>query len=354
MKKLLLTPFILFPFFAVAQIHFSIKIIFDLNHIPNNIIVAQSGERKFDTLLYPQNNVLEYKGQITNPGTFSIKTDSSNPIQIWVDDTPISFTCNEERTKTNYIKLAIANLEGSADTKLLYQMTIPKTDTFRFGPEVTPKQADSIGKTYRYNYVYKLIDSLFITMPRSPILPFYLNYYKPVLGSGIIGAFYNKLPENVQISDQGLSVKKYLDRSALLQPGGIFGNFDMRNQKRKKFSLSSVSAKFILIDFWASWCGPCRSENPHLVKLYEQYRQKGFEIISVSLDENKDAWLNAIKKDNLNWYHVSDLRRWNNKLAEKYKISAIPFTVLLDSNYKIIALPSHTGELQKILTEILK
>ena len=354
MKKLLLSFFILFPFFVIAQIHFSIKITFDLNHITTNIIVAQSGERKFDTLFYPQNNILEYKGQITNPGIFSIKTDFSNPIQIWVDDTPISFTCTEEKTKNNYIKLAIANLEGSNDTKLLYQMTIPKTDTLRFGPDVTPKQADSIGKTYRYNYVYNLMDSLFIKMPHSPILPFYLNYYKPVLGSRMIGVFYNKLCENIQISDQGLSVKKYLDRSALLQPGGIFENFVMKTQKRKKFSLSSLSAKLILIDFWASWCGPCRSENPHLVRLYEQYRRKGFEIISVSLDENKEAWLNAIKKDNLNWYHVSDLKGWNNRLAEKYKISAIPFTILLDSNYKIIALPLLTGDLKKILAEILK
>lgn len=110
-----------------------------------------------------------------------------------------------------------------------------------------------------------------------------------------------------------------------------------------QLKLSDLRGKIVLVDFWASWCRPCRMKNPSLVKLYDQFRDKefsdatGFEIFSVSLDENKSAWINAIAKDKLQWkYHVSDLKGWRNQAAIDYKVDAIPASFLLDENGVII------------------
>ena len=104
-----------------------------------------------------------------------------------------------------------------------------------------------------------------------------------------------------------------------------------------KISLAGFKGKYVLVDFWASWCGPCRQENPNVVRMYNKYKDKGFEIFGVSLDENRDKWLKAIAMDKLTWPHVSDLKGWNSAAAQLYNIQAIPQTVLLDKEGKIIA-----------------
>jgi len=109
----------------------------------------------------------------------------------------------------------------------------------------------------------------------------------------------------------------------------------------------------VLIDFWASWCKPCRLENPHVVKLYKEYRDRGFEVYGVSLDKNKQAWVNAIQQDGLEWIHVSDLQFWNSTAAKLYDVSSIPQTYLIDEDGKIIAKNLRAAELGKKLKEIL-
>jgi thiol-disulfide isomerase/thioredoxin len=105
----------------------------------------------------------------------------------------------------------------------------------------------------------------------------------------------------------------------------------------KEISLESLRGKVVLIDFWASWCGPCRRENPNVVKLYDEYKSKGFEILAVSLDKTKDRWVKAIADDKLTWLHISDLKGWKSKYAQQYGVSSIPQTVLLDREGKIMA-----------------
>jgi thiol-disulfide isomerase/thioredoxin len=101
--------------------------------------------------------------------------------------------------------------------------------------------------------------------------------------------------------------------------------------------LSSLQGKYVLIDFWASWCGPCRRENPNVIKTYAKYKDRGFEIYGVSLDKDRSAWLKAIEADQLTWKHVSDLQYWNSVAAQAYQVSSIPMTFLLDPQGKIIA-----------------
>lgn len=117
--------------------------------------------------------------------------------------------------------------------------------------------------------------------------------------------------------------------------------------------LSSLRGSYVLIDFWASWCGPCRRENPNVIRLYNQYKDKGFTVYSVSLDENKDAWLGAIAADGLVWpNHVSDLIRWNSPVVQAYKIEGIPHTVLVDPKGKIIDIGLRGAELEQKLKDI--
>jgi peroxiredoxin len=137
-----------------------------------------------------------------------------------------------------------------------------------------------------------------------------------------------------------------------LDVGDVAPELEFNSPEGNPVKLSSLRGKYVLIDFWASWCGPCRRENPNNVKLYNKYRNKGFEIYGVSLDQNKDSWKEAIKKDGLEWVHVSDLKYWNSEAAKIYKVEAIPHTVLLDKNGRIIAVNLRGETLTKKLNEI--
>jgi peroxiredoxin len=128
----------------------------------------------------------------------------------------------------------------------------------------------------------------------------------------------------------------------------------MNTPTGETLSLSSLKGKIVLIDFWASWCKPCRMENPNVVKLYNKYKDKGFEILGVSLDREKSAWLQAIKEDNLTWKHVSDLAFWNSSVVKQYNINGVPYTVLVDREGRIIAKGLRGPQLEKKLEEIFK
>ncbi len=122
----------------------------------------------------------------------------------------------------------------------------------------------------------------------------------------------------------------------------------------KQVSLSSLRGKYVLVDFWASWCGPCRQENPNVVAAYNKFKNKNFTILGVSLDEDKAAWKKAIEKDNLTWTHISDLKQWESAVVSPYGIEGIPFNVLLDPQGKIIASALRGADLESKLAEVLK
>ncbi len=122
----------------------------------------------------------------------------------------------------------------------------------------------------------------------------------------------------------------------------------------KAFQLSSLKGKYVLVDFWASWCAPCRRENPNVVAAYNKYKDKNFTILGVSLDKDKDNWQEAIQADKLTWTHVSDLKQWESSMVSLYHFDGIPFNVLVDPQGKIIASSLRGEELEKKLAEVLK
>lgn len=131
-------------------------------------------------------------------------------------------------------------------------------------------------------------------------------------------------------------------------------NFTQNSPEGKPVKLSDFKGKFVLVDFWASWCGPCRQENPNVVAAYQKYKDKGFIILGVSFDSNKDKWLEAIKKDNLTWPHVSDLQGWGNEVGKMYSITSIPQNLLIGKDGKIVAKNLRGSALEEKLAEIIK
>lgn len=143
-----------------------------------------------------------------------------------------------------------------------------------------------------------------------------------------------------------------LELIARFVKGGVAPNFTQNDPQGNPVSLTDFRGKVVLIDFWASWCGPCRRENPNVVRLYAKYKDQGFEVLGVSLDSKQDRWLDAIEKDGLIWTHVSDLKGWSNEVAGMYSVTSIPHTVLLDAEGKILGRNLRGAALDEKLAEV--
>ncbi|GCB33925.1 TlpA disulfide reductase family protein [Bacteroides faecalis] len=169
-------------------------------------------------------------------------------------------------------------------------------------------------------------------------------------------ALLQKIPVNFQNDATIVQIKELIDKQKKTAVGTKFIDFEMQNPEGKTVKLSDYTGKgkVVLVDFWASWCGPCRREMPNLVETYAKYKNKNFEIVGVSLDQDEAAWKEAIKKMDMTWPQMSDLKFWQSEGAQLYAVNSIPHTILIDENGTIVARGLHGEELQTKIAEFVK
>ncbi len=195
-----------------------------------------------------------------------------------------------------------------------------------------------------------------LSNPRSPVALYAVNQFagwdiKPDKTEEL----FNQLPSDIQQWPSAVKLKERIEIAKKTAIGTVAMDFTQNDTLDIPVTLSSFRGKYVLVDFWASWCGPCRVENPNVVKAFNKYREKGFHILSVSLDRpgQKEKWIKAIHDDGLTWTHVSDLKYWNNEVAVQYGIRAIPQNLLLNPEGRIIAKNLRGEELDQKLEEFM-
>lgn len=193
--------------------------------------------------------------------------------------------------------------------------------------------------------------------PSSPLAMYALQQYAGWnIDADKVEPLFNTLSEATKNYPSAVDFRKNMEIARKTGIGKLAMDFTQNDTLGKPVTLSSLRGRYLLIDFWASWCGPCRAENPNVVKVFNKYREKGFHIIGVSLDRpgQKEKWIKAIHDDGLDWTQVSDLQFWNNEVAKQYGIQAIPQNLLLDPEGKIIAKNIRGEELEQKVSEAIE
>ena len=221
------------------------------------------------------------------------------------------------------------------------------------GMDQTEKEIDAVNAEKKE----KVFAAFVQANPASPVALYALQQYAGWdINPDKLEPLFNLLSASNQALPSAVLLKEDLEIAKKTGIGRIAMDFTQNDTLGNPVQLTSLRGKYLLVDFWASWCGPCRAENPNVVKVFQKYKDRNFHIIGVSLDRpgQKEKWMKAIHDDKLEWTHVSDLKFWNNEVAKQYGIKAIPQNLLLDPEGKIIAKNLRGEELDTKLTEAIE
>lgn len=276
-----------------------------------------------------ENNVFVFKTRLsTAPLQVVIRTNDDDHYRfLWLEDNAMTFDASQSDFEN-------ALVTGSSEEELGQSLRIALR---------TLSEQDQRKK--EINFIKKY--------PGSIVSAETLSLYCTTLGRERTKELYDQLSEKNKASKYGKMIAAYIELFADPKIGGPFIDFEMVDPGGNLKKLSELKGKAILLDFWASWCANCRKENKNLVKNYNKFKSKGFEIFAVSLDEDIESWLYAIEKDNLIWHHVNDLKGQGNKAAMIYGVEGIPDSFLIDEKGIIVARNLRGKELGDKLEELL-
>lgn len=190
--------------------------------------------------------------------------------------------------------------------------------------------------------------------PNSVVSAFILSVFSRDWGREFTKESYERFSGDIKKSEYGNRISNYITLNRDVEIGDQYSNVVMNDKNGNPKELSKLLGEVTLLEFWASWCGPCRKENPDLVKIYEKYKTKGFQIVAISLDKDKEKWQSAIEKDGLSWSNFCDFEVWESKAALMYGVYAVPENFLIDKNGKIVARNIRGEKLNEKLAELIK
>lgn len=321
-----------------------------------------------DSVILDENGNFEFTNYTPKIGFYRIKTNDKNFAMLVLDSADkvtitgsvkdLGNTFKVEGSPETTIFIEYNNLSKSRDIKLdslnkAFQLLMETN-------KMDSKRMDSLSAIFEtpYNSIINQSNILMVDKISKNT-----NMYSSIMAIQALDP--DKYSDLYKSLDAGLSKKFPNDKNVIMfhevvermlstNVGQFAPEISLPTPNGKEIALSSLKGKLVLIDFWASWCGPCRKEMPNVVKIYSKFKNKGFEIYGVSLDQDKEKWMEAITKDGINWPQVSDLKYWDNVAARIYNVQGIPYTVLIDKDGKIIAKNLRGQELEKKIAEVLK
>jgi len=296
------------------------------------IIYLDNADSQTDDLIDStviENNSFVFRTKLSkSPLHVVLRTkDYSHYRFLWLENKPMTF----DATKTDFLN---ATVKGSYEENLGQNLR---------------KEIENLSEEEQRKKEIEFIKK----HPNSIVSAETLSTYCTTFGKKETKELFDQLSEENKTSKYGKIITAYLELNKEPKIGEQYVDFEMPDLNGKRLRLSDLKGKTIFLEFWASWCAPCRKENPKLVKTYKKFKSKGFEIFAISLDEGKDNWIKAIEKDSLNWYHVNDFKGQGNKASLIYGVEGIPDNFLIDESGIIVGRDLRGKELDEKLTELL-